>query len=58
MAPVSDAYLSGFIEAAEPLERTLDVDRVMRAAGAVERVMGLDGGRGRKVPKAEREPRE
>ena len=58
VAPVSDAYLSGFVEAGEPIERTLDVDRVMRAAGAVEGVMGLDGGRGRKVPKAEREPRE
>lgn len=51
VAPVSDAYLSGFIEADKPIGRTLDVDRVMRAAGAVERVMGLDGGRGRKVPR-------
>ena len=51
VAPVSDAYLSGFIEAGEPIERTLDVDRVMRAAGAVEGVMGLDGGRGRKAPR-------
>ena len=51
VAPVSDAYLSGFVEAGEPLERTLEVDRVMRAAGAVERVMGLDGGRGRKAPR-------
>ena len=56
--PVSDAYLAGFVEAGEPIGRTLDVDRVMRAAGAVERVMGLDGGRGRKAPKAEREARE
>ena len=47
----TDAYLSGFIEAGEPIGRTLDVDRVMRAAGAVERVMGLDGGRGRKAPR-------
>lgn len=46
--PVSDAYLAGFVEAGEPLERTLDVERVMRAAGAVERTMGLDGGRGRR----------
>ena len=51
VAPVSDAYLSGFIEAGEPIERTLDVDRVMRAAGAVERVMGLDGGRGKREPR-------
>ena len=40
VAPVSDAYLSGFIEAGEPIERTLEVDRVMRAAGAVERGHG------------------
>ena len=39
--PVSDAYLSGFIEAGEPIGRFLDVERVMRAAGAVEGVMGL-----------------
>ena len=59
VAPVSDAYLSGFVEAGEPFERTLDVDRVMRAAGAVEGVMGL----GERVAfesarKAQREPRE
>ncbi len=41
VAPVSDAYLSGFIEAGESISRTLDVERVMRAAGAVEGVMGL-----------------
>ena len=47
--PVSDAYLAGFfVEAGEPIGRTLDVERVMRAAGAVERAMGLDGGRGRR----------
>ena len=46
--PVSEAYLWEYIEAGEPLERTLDVERVMRAAGAVERAMGLDGGRGRR----------
>ena len=39
--PVSDAYLSGFIEAGEPIGRSLDIERVMRAAGAVEGVMGL-----------------
>ena len=39
--PVSDAYLAGFIEAGESISRTLDVERVMRAAGAVEGVMGL-----------------
>lgn len=54
----TDAYLSAFMKADEPI-RTLDVDRVMRAAGAVERVMGLaNGGRGRKAPKAKREARE
>lgn len=38
----TDAYLSAFMKADDkPLGRTLDVDRVMRAAGAVERVMGL-----------------
>ena len=41
VAPVSDAYLAGFIEAGEPISRSLDVERVMRAAGAVEGVMGL-----------------
>ena len=41
VAPVSDAYLAGFVEAGEPLGRRLDVERVMRAAGAAERVMGL-----------------
>ena len=41
VAPESDAYLAGFIEAGESIGRTLDVDRVMRAAGAVEGVMGL-----------------
>ena len=39
--PVSDAYLAGFIEAGEPIGRSLDVERVMRAAGAAEGVMGL-----------------
>ena len=38
----TDAYLSAFMKVDdEPIGRTLDVDRVMRAAGAVERVMGL-----------------
>ena len=41
VAPESDAYLAGFIEAGEPIGRSLDVERVMRAAGAVEGVMGL-----------------
>ena len=41
VAPVSDAYLAGFIEAGDPIGRSLDVERVMRAAGAVEGVMGL-----------------
>ena len=31
---VSSAYLAGFIEAGEPIGRTLDVERVMRAEGA------------------------
>ena len=53
--PGSDAYLAEYIKAGEPIGRTLDVERVVRAAGAVERAMGLDGGRGRK---AEREARE
>ena len=46
--PGSDAYLAEYIKAGEPICRTLDVERVMRAAGAVERAMGLDGGRGRR----------
>ena len=33
--------MSGFIEAGASIGRTLDVERVMRAAGAVEGVMGL-----------------
>lgn len=37
----SDAFLSKHIEACEPLGRTLNVERVMRAGGAVEGVMGL-----------------
>ena len=41
VALACDAYLSGFLAAGEPI--TLDVERVMRAAGAVERVMGFDG---------------
>ena len=45
VAPASDAYLAGFIKAGESISRsisrTLDVERVMRAAGAVEGVMGL-----------------
>ena len=47
--PVSDAYLAEYIKAGEPIGRTLDVERVMRAAGAVERAMGLDGGRTSRV---------
>lgn len=52
----TDAYLSAFMKADdEPIGRTLDVDRVMRAAGAVERVMGLDGGRTSRVKREARE---
>ena len=36
-------------------ERTLEVDRVMRAAGAVERVMGLDGWRTSRAKRGSRE---
>ena len=39
--PASDAYLSGAIKAGEPIGRSLDIERVMQAAGVVERVMGL-----------------
>ena len=50
VALACDAYLSGFLAAGEPI--TLDVERVMRAAGAVERVMGLDGGRRERAGRA------
>ena len=49
VAVACEAYLSGFTSG-EPI--TLDVERVMRAAGAVERVMGLDGGRRERAERA------
>ena len=39
--PDSGAYLASFIKTDAPVSRTLDVERVMRAAGATERTMGL-----------------
>ena len=48
--PESAPYLAQFIKAGEPVSETLDVERVMTAAGTVETVMFQPGARFKNEP--------